>query len=179
MLSKIANWVVWSPLILFIAFLVYRHSDSVKTTADHAVSQAKSIAGKVASNGPASDAELNQARDAYEKGDVAAAVNGYKAYLAKTPGNADAHGELGNIFYATGNIPEAGLAYYNAANLLIDQKQPDRADALMPLISQINPALASDLSARLAQATEQPADNNEPPNPGEQPQPPQNGPSYN
>ncbi len=179
MLSKLANLIVWSPLILFALFLVYRHSDTVKATVDHAVSPAKSLVGQAKPNGSVPDAQLDQARNAYTNGDVTAAVNGYKTYIEQNPGNPDAHGELGNIFYAIGNFPEAAQAYYNAANLLIDQNQADRAAELIPLIGQLNAPLANDLSARLAQNNGQPTDAEQA---GAQEQatlPPQSDPRYN
>jgi thioredoxin-like negative regulator of GroEL len=159
MLSKVANWVVWSVLVLFIAFLAYRYTDWFKPAADHAVSQVKSVIGKAVPNGPfgkgASEEQLNQARDSFAKGDVEAAVSTYKEYIKKNPANADAHGELGNVYYTTGRLTEAAQSYYDAANLLVEQKQFDRVNDLMPMIGQVNPALANDLAAKMSQASVQ------------------------
>ncbi|MDR3395783.1 MAG: tetratricopeptide repeat protein [Parasulfuritortus sp.] len=159
MLSKVANLVVWTVLALFVVFLVYRYTDWIKPAADHAVSQVKSVIGKAVPNGPfgkgASEDQLNLARDSYAKGDVDASVAAYREYIKKNPSNADAHGELGNVYYTAGNLPEAAQSYYDAANLLIDQKQLDRVNDLMPVIGQINPSLANDLGSKMAQAASQ------------------------
>ncbi len=159
MLSKIANWVVWSVLALFIVLLVYRYTDWFKPAADHAVSQVKSVLGQAVPNGPfgtgASEDQLNQARDAYAKGDVDGSVAAYKEYLKKNPSNADAYGELGNVYYTAGKLPEAAQSYYDAANQLVAQKQMDRVNDLMPVIGQINPALANDLANKMGQAASQ------------------------
>ncbi len=152
MLSKVATWIVWSALALFIVFLVYRNNSNIKPAADHAVSRVKSVISHVISDGDASEQSLNQARDAYAKGNIEAAMNAYQAYTRHNSDNADARGELGNVYYSAGRLPEAAQSYYDAANLLIEQKQMDKASALIPTIGQINTALASELTAKIAQA---------------------------
>ncbi|PIV21733.1 MAG: hypothetical protein COS39_10080 [Hydrogenophilales bacterium CG03_land_8_20_14_0_80_62_28] len=176
MLSKAANWIVWSVLVLFIVFLAYRYTGWFKPAADHAVAQAKSVISQAVPAGPfgqsASEDQLNKARDAYAKGDMEAAVAAYKDYIKKSPSNADAHGELGNVYYSGGKLPEATQSYYDAANLLIAQKQMERVNDLMPVIAQVNPSLANELAAKMAQTDAQamPA-GVEQANPGQQPQP--------
>jgi tetratricopeptide (TPR) repeat protein len=159
MLSKVANWIVGALLLLIVVFLVYRYTAWFKPVADHAVNQVKSVIGQTVPDGPfgkgASQDQLNLARDSYAKGDLDTSVAAYKEYIKKNPANADADGELGNVYFTTGKLPEAAQAYYDAAKLLIDQKQPERVVELMPVIAQVNPALANDLSMKLAQAGSQ------------------------
>jgi tetratricopeptide (TPR) repeat protein len=151
MLSKIANWVVWSALALFIVFLIYPRNESIKPAASHVVSQVKSAFGHVVSSVQASEEPLNQARDAYARGDAIAAVNAYQAYIKKHSDSADARGELGNVYYSEGNLTEAAQVYYDAANLLIAQKKVDQAARLATIIAQINPGLANELAAKMPQ----------------------------
>jgi cytochrome c-type biogenesis protein CcmH/NrfG len=156
MISKVANWVMGAILLLIIVFLVYHYTSWFKPAADHAVNQVKSVIGLSLPDGPfgkgASEAQLNQARDAYAKGDMEGSVAAYKEYIKKNPSNADANGELGNVYFSAGKMPEAAQAYFDAAKLLIEQKQPERVDELMPIIAQVNPAMANELSAKLSQA---------------------------
>jgi hypothetical protein len=71
--------------------------------------------------------------------------------VKKNPGNMDAQGELGNVYYMTGRLPEAAKAFYEAAKLMIEQNQVGRAQALLPPIGQGNPALANELQQKLMQ----------------------------
>ena len=159
MLSKIANFIAGSVLMLLIVFLVYRYTDWFKPAADHMISQVKATANHIAPGGPFgegnSETLLNQAREAYARGDIDASVTAYKDYIKKNPSNPDASGELGNVYYSTGKLQEAAQSYYDAANLLIEQRQNERVFELMPVIGQINPSLANDLSAKLSQASPQ------------------------
>lgn len=173
MLSKIANWIAWSALTLLVVFLVYRYTDWFKPAADHAVSEVKSAVSQVVPHGPFgkgnAEDQLNQARDAYAKGDVESAIAGYKEYIKNNPSNPDASGELGNVYYTAGRLQEAAQSYYDAANLLIEQKQQDRAEELIPVISQINPSLVNDLMGKLSQADMQAAPEVQQADPDQQP----------
>jgi TolA-binding protein len=151
MLSKIANWVVWSALALFIVFLIYPRKESIKPVASHVVSEVKSAINHVVSNVQASDEPLNQARAAYARGDMVAAESSYLTYIREHDDNADARGELGNVYYTEGKLIEAAHVYYDAANLLIDQKKMEQAAQLVTAIGQVNPALANELTAKMSQ----------------------------
>ncbi len=155
MFSKAANWIVGALLLLIVVFLVYRYTPWLKPVAEHA----KSVIGQTVPNGPfgkgASEDQINLARDAYAKGDMDASIAAYKDYIKKNPANADADGELGNIYFTIGKLPEAAQAYYDAGKLLLDQKQPERVAELLPVIAQGNPSLANDLSMKMAQAGSQ------------------------
>jgi tetratricopeptide (TPR) repeat protein len=155
MISKVANWILGAVLFLIVVFLVYHYTNWFKPATD----QIKSVIGQTLPEGPfgkgASEDQLNLARDSYAKGDMEASVTAYKEYIKKNPSNADAAGELGNVYFAGGKMPEAAQAYYDAAKILLDQKQPERVNDLMPVIAQGNPALANELSEKLSQAFSQ------------------------
>lgn len=61
------------------------------------------------------EAILQRAREAYWRGDTEAAERAYMDLLAASPGDADAFGELANLYHATGRREEARDALYEAA----------------------------------------------------------------
>ena len=154
MISKLANWIVWSLLTVLIVVLVYRNTDWFKPAVEKGVESVKSVVAKTPL-GPfgkdTSEAQLNKARETFANGDADAAITAYQDYLKGNASNADARGELGNVYYLTGKLPEAAQAYYDASKLLIEQKHPERVPALLPIIGQVNPALADELVQKLSQ----------------------------
>jgi thioredoxin-like negative regulator of GroEL len=146
-------------LAVLIVVLVYRYTDWFKPAVDKGVASVKSVVAKTPL-GPfgknTSDAQLNTAREAFANGNADASITAYQAYLKDNADNADARGELGNVYYLTGKLPEAAQAYYDASKLLIEQKHPERVPALLPIIGQVNPALADELAQKLAKTA--PAD---------------------
>ena len=174
MLSKIAYWLVWAALTAVVLVLVYKNTDWFKPAADKAMDSVKSVVSNVPS-GPfgkdkASD-NLNNAREAFARGDVDGAVTIYVDVINNNANNADARGELGNVYFLTGRMPEAAQAYYDAANLLLDKKELDRVDSLLPVIAQINPMMADELFQKLNRAMD--SSMMPPPNQGQFKQPPQ------
>jgi thioredoxin-like negative regulator of GroEL len=133
---------------------VYKNTDWFKPAADKAMDTIATAVSK-SPVGPfakvSSDELLNKGRDAFAAGDVEGAVVAYKDYLKTNAGNADAHGELGNVYYLTGRYQESAQSFYDSAKLLIDQKQTDRVPALLPVIAQVNPALADELAHKMSQ----------------------------
>ncbi len=95
------------------------------------------------------DAFRDAARRAYNVGDIAWATYYYRQHLLKSPRDAEALGELGNIYYRAGNLAVAAGLYYDAARVLIDRGNRSRAAQLLLAVSEGNPALADDLHARL------------------------------
>ena len=155
MLSKIANWIAWSALTLFVVFLVYRNTDWFKPAADKAVDSVKSVVSKVPTGPFGKDTtndKLASAREAFAAGDIDRAVASYSDVIKNNANNADALGELGNVYYLTGQLPQAAQAYYEAANLLLDRKEFDRVEPLLPVIAQINPMMADELIQKLHMA---------------------------
>lgn len=95
------------------------------------------------------------ARDLFAKGNVSEAIAAYQALLKTSPDEADAWGELGNVYHSAGRLQDASRAYFEAATRLIDKGEAARARALMPAVKANAPALADELERRVRQA-EQP-----------------------
>jgi len=124
----------------------------------------KQVSGKandfIASNLPAATATthaantedgLSTARTAFAEGNVNAAIEGYRAIIAKTPDDIAARGELGNVLYSAGMFAEAAQTYYEVANMAIEKNQIEVAEALLPAVSEGNPMLANQLDDKLYQ----------------------------
>lgn len=94
--------------------------------------------------------DLRLARGAFARGDLKGAIAGYKSYIVAHPDDADARGELGNVYYNSGQTAEAAGAFHAAALLLIAEGRADAARALEPVIRIAAPGLADDLARRLA-----------------------------
>lgn len=92
---------------------------------------------------------MNAARRAFAAGDIPWALYYYNTHLASNSHDARAWGELGNVYYLDGQLPESAQAYFNAANLMIDQGRARAATQLMPAIQEGNPGLAQALYGRL------------------------------
>ena len=155
MLSKIAYWLVWTALTAVVLVLVYRNTDWFKPAADKAVDSVKSVVSKVPTGPFGKDTtndKLTSAREAFAAGDIDRAVASYNDVIKNNPNNADARGELGNVYYLTGQLPEAAQTYYDAANLLLDRKEFDRVEPLLPVIAQINPMMVDELIQKLHMA---------------------------
>lgn len=155
MISKIANWVVWTALTVVVLVLVYRNTDWFKPAADKAMESVKIVAAKVPT-GPfgksSSEEKLGSAREAFARGDIDGAVTIYNDIIKSHAADPDPRGELGNVYYMTGRLPEAAQAYYDAAKLLLEKKELDRVDALLPVIAQVNPAMADELAQKMHEA---------------------------
>lgn len=99
--------------------------------------------------GTSRNAYRDAARRAYNLRDIPWAIHYYRQHLEKVPRDADALGELGNVYYQTGNLPVAAGLFYDAARVLLDRGKRDAASRLLLAVSEGNPALAKDLYARL------------------------------
>jgi hypothetical protein len=95
---------------------------------------------------------MTKAREAFASGDVNSALEGYRQIIAKNPDDMGARGELGNVLYTIGMVPEAAQAYFDTASMAIDKKQPEIAEALLPAIIEGNPMLATQLNDKLFEA---------------------------
>jgi thioredoxin-like negative regulator of GroEL len=155
MISRIANWVVWTALTVVVLVLVYRNTEWFKPAADRAMESVKTVASKVPT-GPfgkgSSEEKISSAREAFSRGDMDGAVTLYNEYIKNNANDPDARGELGNVYYMTGRLPEAAQAYYDAAKLLLEKKELERVDALLPVIAEANPMLADELVQKLHEA---------------------------
>lgn len=103
----------------------------------------------VASTKKVNDKLLVKARNAFAAGNVQAAIKNYRSFIATNPSSIDAHGELGNVFYAVGARQEAAQAYFQAASLAIAQNRLELAEELMPVVIEGNPMLADQLDDKL------------------------------
>jgi hypothetical protein len=95
---------------------------------------------------------LTKARAAYAAGNMNAAIAGYREIVASNPGDIAARGELGNVYYAVGMLPEAAQTYFDTASQAIEQNQLDIAEALVPAISEGSLMLAAQLDDKLFDA---------------------------
>lgn len=95
---------------------------------------------------------LNAARRAFVVGDLPWSVYYYNTYLSTQKRDANAWGELGNVFFSAGNLADSAQAYFNAASILIDQGQTAHALHLVPAIEAGNPALSEAIYRRLTTA---------------------------
>jgi hypothetical protein len=102
--------------------------------------------------GASRNAYREAARRAYAVGDISWATYYYREHLAKNPRDPDALGELGNIYYRSGDLSAAAGLYYDAACILIERGNALRASQLLLPVSEGNPALADDLYLRLMAA---------------------------
>ena len=93
--------------------------------------------------------KLAAARGAFAAGDINAAIEGYRAYIAANPKSIPAHGELGNVLYTVGAVAEASQEYFEAASLAVEQNQIEVAEALVPAVIEGNPMLANTLIDKL------------------------------
>jgi tetratricopeptide (TPR) repeat protein len=190
MISRLANWILYAVILAVIGALIYYYTDWFKPATQKAISTAKSVVESIPI-GPfsnkAADEVLNQAREAYSRGDAEAAIRSYTEFLAKNPDSIDGHGELGNVYYMSGRLQEAAQSFFEAGKRMIDQNQAERAQALLPSIGQGNPALAGELQQKLMQPQQQsavpmqgqmpPMQGQMPPMQGEPGMPPMEGPT--
>lgn len=95
---------------------------------------------------------VGRGREAFARGDLQGAIAAYREALELRPGDANILGELGNVYYTSGQTAEAALAYHAAAEALIDAGRIEAARALLPAVRAAAPALAADLDTRLAGA---------------------------
>jgi thioredoxin-like negative regulator of GroEL len=100
-----------------------------------------------------SEDKLSVAREAFAHGDVDRAVTLYNTYLERNPKDADARGELGNVYYMSGRPSEAAQTFYDTANLLLADHQYDRVDSLLYYVAQAKPMMADELAQKLRKAT--------------------------
>lgn len=100
--------------------------------------------------GNASSEELlDQARTKFNEGDITGAIATYQQLSTIDPGNPNVFGELGNVFYSQGKWKEAGVAYYEAANRLLDKGNAAQVQYLYRVIQGLDQESADKLKQRL------------------------------
>ena len=160
--SKSRRWMLWMVLGIIIAVLAYKNMDMFKPAAHQAYDSLKSAVSSVVPGADSTAAvaaapadSLDKARLAFTQGDLQGSLAAYKAYIALNSGNLDARGELGNVYYLSGNYQDAAQTYYDLSKILLDQKKIDLVPALLPVIGQVNPGLVDELMQKIAQIQQQ------------------------
>ncbi len=93
---------------------------------------------------------LISAREAYWKRDAPKSIADYKKLLQKVPNHPGIYGEMGNVYYMTGQYAPAGKAYAAAAREMIHLHLYAEAYGLLPLIGSLDPHEASAIAHSLA-----------------------------
>jgi tetratricopeptide (TPR) repeat protein len=163
LLKRISKWLFASLAVLVAFALAYSFNDTVKTGTRDAYVKVKDGVTTAFAPSSGSERDLFKAREAFAAGNIDGAIAAYKEVLAGNPGNTDAMGELGNVYYATGRTTEAAQSYFDAASKSLDQNRPEVAQALLPAIGQGNPALAVELQQKLTQPAQPGAAQSAPP----------------
>ena len=168
--SKSSHWMMWTILGIIVAVLAYKNFDMFKPVANQAYDSLKAAVGSVAPEAVSPSVSvaapviapaetLDKARLAFTNGDLQGSLAAYKEYIAHNSSNVDARGELGNVYYVSGNYQEAAQTYYDLSKMLIDQKQMDLVSPLLPVIGQVNPDLANELMQKMSQIQQQSFEN--------------------
>lgn len=92
---------------------------------------------------------LISAREAYWKRNAPKSIADYKKLLREVPNHPGIYGELGNVYYMTGEYAPAGKAYAAAAREMIHLHLYAEAYGLLPLIGSLNPQEASAIAHTL------------------------------
>ncbi|MGV0975044.1 MAG: hypothetical protein ACOYBO_03830 [Azonexus sp.] len=147
--NRAKNRVMFGIVVLAIALFAYNGGYLQK--AGSKVSEGIAAVTHSLGFGSAVKAEdkLATARGAFAAGDMKASIEGYRAFIAANPKDISAHGELGNVLYTAGAIPDASQAYFEAASLAVEQNQIEVAEALVPAVAEGNPMLANALIDKL------------------------------
>lgn len=93
---------------------------------------------------------LIQAREAYWQHAIHQSITDYQKLIHQAPDHPGIYGELGNVYYMTGQYPAAGKAYMAAANALIHLHRDAEAYSLLPLIGSLNREAAVTIAHNLA-----------------------------
>jgi len=151
-LQRTPKWALLSAPVLAIALLGYGYSTGhLQQVARQASVAIATFVPAVAKAAGVED-QLSVARAAFAKGDMNVAIAAYRTHIAANPTDLSAHGELGNVLYTVGALPEAAQAYFDVASLALEQNHPEVAEALLPAVSEGNPMLADQLSEKLFNA---------------------------
>jgi hypothetical protein len=153
LLQRTPKWALLSVPVIAVALLGYGYSTGhLQEATGKATAAIASLTTSVSTSvakATGSEDKLTVARSAFAAGDMKAAIEGYRAHIAANPADMSAHGELGNVLYTVGALPEAAQAYFDTATMALEQNHPEIAEALLPAVSEGNPQLADQLSDKL------------------------------
>lgn len=93
--------------------------------------------------------DMALARQSYWNDEVDKAIGEYLSLSARFPRNADIFGELGNIYFQQGHLALAAKAYYDAALLLLEQGEIERASSLLEVLGRLKSKYRDPLADRL------------------------------
>ncbi|MEQ1668471.1 MAG: hypothetical protein ABL868_08470, partial [Sulfuriferula sp.] len=78
------------------------------------------------------------------------AIIAYKKHIAAHPDDVNGYGEIGNAYLLAKHYPQAAQSFYEAANRLLDAGYVDAVLPMLPVITQYQPQLASQLKSKQA-----------------------------
>jgi len=106
---------------------------------------------------PALSEELRRdwaaARKAYWRRDMKKAIELYEALIKAHPKQADAIGELGNIYFMMGNRDKAAETYLAAGDLLVALDRPLAANKALTPLRMLSPEKADALRSKIFEAS--------------------------
>ena len=151
MSNRTKNRMMFGIAVAAVALLAYNggYLQKAGTKAQEAIAAITPASFSFGTAANKAEDKLAAARGAFAAGDVNAAIEGYRAYIAANPKSIPAHGELGNVLYTVGAVSEASQAYFEAASLAVEQNQIEVAEALVPAVIEGNPMLANALIDKL------------------------------
>ena len=85
------------------------------------------------------------ARKSFYQKNYALSEQSYQTVIAETENNFDAYGELGNVYFNQGKHAQASEAYLNAATILLQNGDVQRAQSLLQVLQHLDPAKAKQL----------------------------------
>jgi len=97
------------------------------------------------------DARLGEARQAFWSGDAVTAEFLYKGLSNDFPRDITVKGELGNLYYNTNRMAEAGTQFHAVGLLALEAGNTGQTMAMIGVLQSIAPDLAADLRAQADQ----------------------------
>lgn len=95
---------------------------------------------------------LQHARQAYANHDILGAINAYRGYIDRNPDSVEARGELGNVYFASGRLRDAGQMYFEAAMIKLKSGDIRGAEAMLNAVRKCDSTLGDDLAREIAKA---------------------------
>lgn len=77
------------------------------------------------------------------------AIIAYKKHIAAYPNDVNGYGEIGNVYLLAKHYPQAAQSFYEAANRLLDVGYVDEVQPMLPVITQYQPQLATQLKSKI------------------------------
>ncbi len=100
-------------------------------------------------NDQAYEQGLNAARRAYWQGDMQAAIAQYRKMLAQYPEDESLNGELGNIYYMTGDRENAARHLEKAGMAALQSGKPQQAQMLVGVLQSLDANAAARLTSAM------------------------------